>query len=121
MDYAYPDLIREFAVLEPFGKDNTRPIFADKGIRIKRMWTIGKQKDTLKFEFITQNKIQVYGILFRRKDVFLQYIEEKFGKKEVEAAFFGKPNAIELSIIYNPEINTFRDVDSIQVIVEHYQ
>lgn len=121
MDYAYPELIREFALLEPFGKDNTRPVFADKGIRIKRMWSIGKNNDTLKFEFITQNNAHVYGILFRVKDVFLQYLEEKFGRKEVEAAFMGRPNSIELSIVYNPEINTFRDVDSIQVIVEHYQ
>ncbi len=121
MDYAYPELIREFSILEPFGKDNTRPVFADKGIRIKRMWSIGKNNDTLKFEFITQNNAHVYGILFRVKDVFLHYLEEKFGKKEVEAAFLGRANTIELSIIYNPEINTYRDVDSIQVIVEHYQ
>lgn len=121
MDYAYPELIREFSILEPFGKDNTRPVFADKGIRIKRMWSIGKNNDTLKFEFITQNNAHVYGILFRVKDVFLHYLEEKFGKKEVEAAFLGRANTIELSIIYNPEINTYQDVDSIQVIVEHYQ
>lgn len=121
IDYAYPELIREFSILEPFGKDNTRPVFADKGIRIKRMWCIGKNNDTLKFEFITQNNTHVYGILFRVKDVFLHYLEEKFGEKEVEAAFLGRANAIELSIIYNPEINTYRDVDSIQVIVEHYQ
>lgn len=121
MDYVYPELIQEFSILEPFGKDNTRPVFADKGIRIKRMWTIGKNNDTLKFEFITQNNAHVYGILFRVKDVFLQYLQEKFGQKEVEAAFLGRPNSIELSIIYNPEINTFRNVDSIQIIVEHYQ
>lgn len=85
------------------------------------MWSIGKNNDTLKFEFITKNHTHVYGILFRVKDMFLQYLEEKFGKKEIEAAFLGKPNTIELSIIYNPEINTYRDVDTIQIIVEHYQ
>lgn len=121
IDYVYPELIREFSLLEPFGKGNTRPVFADKGVRIKRMWSIGKNNDTLKFEFITKNDAHVYGILFRVKDMFLQHLEEKFGKKEIEAAFLGKPNTIELSIIYNPEINTYRDVDTIQIIVEHYQ
>ena len=121
MDYAYPELIEEFSVLEPFGKENPRPVFADKGIRIKRMWTIGKNNDTLKFEFVTKNGVCVYGIRFRDKDQFLLYLENKFGKDQVEAAFYGRPNNIELSIIYNPEINHYRGMDSVQVIVEHYQ
>lgn len=121
MDYAYPELIEEFSVLEPFGKDNARPVFADRGIRIKRMWTIGKNNDTLKFEFLTRAGVSVCGLRFRDKDQVVAYLEAKFGKEQVEAAFLGRPNNIELSIIYNPEINHFRGVDSVQFIVEHYQ
>ena len=121
MDYAYPELIQEFDILEPFGKDNPRPVFADRGIRIRRMWTIGKNNDTLKFEFLTKNGVSVSGIRFRDKDVVVEYLEKKFGKEQVEAAFMGRSNNIELSIIYNPEINHFRGVDTVQFIVEHYQ
>ena len=121
MDYAYPELIQEFDILEPFGKDNPRPVFADRGIRIRRMWTIGKNNDTLKFEFLTKNGASVSGIRFRDKDVVVEYLEKKFGKEQVEAAFMGRSNNIELSIIYNPEINHFRGVDTVQFIVEHYQ
>ena len=121
MDYPTPELIEEFSILEPFGKDNPRPVFADKKIRIRRMWTIGKNNDALKFEFITKNNNIVYGIRFRDRDQVVQYLEEKFGKSQVEAAFLGKANTIELAIIYNPEINSFRGVDSVQFIVEHYQ
>ena len=63
----------------------------------------------------------VSGIRFRNNELFLQYLEDKFGKKQVEAAFLGRPNTIELSMIYNPEINSFRGVDTVQIIVEHYQ
>ena len=121
LDYVTPELIEQFSVLEPFGKDNERPVFADKGIRIRRMRIIGKNNDSLKFEFITINGNVVNGIRFRDKDQMLAYMEEKFGKRQVEAAFSGKPNDIELSIIYNPEINSFRGVDTVQFIVEHYQ
>lgn len=121
MEYAYPELIEEFAVLEPFGKDNARPVFADRGLRIKRMWVIGKNSDTLKFEFLTKTGVTVYGLRFRDKDQVVNYLEDKFGKAQVEAAFLGRPNNIELSIIYNPEINSFRGVDTVQFIVEHYQ
>lgn len=121
LDYVTPELIEQFSVLEPFGKDNERPVFADKGIRIRRMRTIGKNNDTLKFDFVTKQGNIVSGIRFRDKDVVIAYLEEKFGKEQVEAAFFGRPNDIELSIIYNPEINSFRGVDTVQFIVEHYQ
>lgn len=121
MDYPSPELIEEFSVLEPFGKDNPRPVFADRGIRIRRMWTIGKNNDALKFEFLTRENHVVYGVRFRDKDKVLSYLEKKFGKDQVEAAFMGKPNTIELSIVYNPEINSFRGVDSVQFIVEHYK
>ncbi|MBQ6845041.1 MAG: single-stranded-DNA-specific exonuclease RecJ [Agathobacter sp.] len=121
IDYATPELLEEFAVLEPFGKDNARPVFADKGVRIRRMWTIGKNNDILKFDFLTKNNNSVSGIRFRDNELFLQYLEEKFGKEQVKSAFLGKPNTIELSMIYNPEINSFRGVDTIQIIVEHYQ
>ena len=121
IDYASTKLIEEFAVLEPFGKDNVRPVFADKEICIKRMWKIGKNNDILKFQFITKNNNLVSGIRFRNNELFLQYLEDKFGKKQVEAAFLGRPNTIELSMIYNPEINSFRGVDTVQIIVEHYQ
>ncbi|MBR2046072.1 MAG: single-stranded-DNA-specific exonuclease RecJ [Agathobacter sp.] len=121
MDYAYPELIEEFSILEPFGKDNPRPVFADKGIRIRRMWPIGKNNDSLKFEFLTNNNKSVYGVRFRDKDQVIAYLEEKFGKNQVEAAFLGKANSIELAIIYNPEINSYRGMDSVQMIVEHYQ
>ncbi len=121
MDYAYPELIEEFSLLEPFGKDNPRPVFADKGLHVKRIWTLGKNNDTLKFEFLTRRGISVYGLRFRDRDNVVAYLEKKFGKEQVEAAFYGKPNTIELSVIYNPEVNHFRGVDTVQFIVEHYQ
>lgn len=121
VDYVYPELIEEFSVLEPFGKDNPRPVFADKGIRIKRMQTIGRNQDSLRFEFLTKNNQSVSGVRFRDKEQVVEYLEEKFGKEQVEAAFLGRPNNIELSIIYNPEINHFRGMDTVQIIVEQYQ
>ena len=121
MDYVTTDLVRELSVLEPFGKDNRKPVFADRGIKIRRMWTIGKNNDTLRFDFLSPNGISLQGIRFRDKDDVVEYLEKKFGKAQVEAAFAGKPNTIELSLIYSPEINGFRDVESLQFKIDYYQ
>ncbi len=121
MDYPTMDLIREFAVLEPFGKDNKKPVFADVDVKIKKMWSIGKNQDTLRLDLITKSGVIVPAIRFRDKDEVVEYLENKFGKAQVLAAFAGKPNNIQLSVIYDPEINSFRDVDSLQFIIKYYQ
>ena len=46
---------------------------------------------------------------------------EKFGSKEVEAAFSGKPNHIDISLIYFPKINSFRGIDELQFEVQYYK
>lgn len=121
MEYVTTDLIREFSVLEPFGKDNKKPVFADRHIKIRRMWVIGKNKDTLRLELLTENNTQVSALRFRENGEFVSYLEKKFGRTQVEAAFDGKANSIELSMIYHPQINHFRGVDSVQFIIDYYQ
>lgn len=121
MDYVTEDLVREFSVLAPFGKDNPKPIFADKGIRIKRMWTIGKSNQVLRLTFITPSGLPVSGIYFGDIDGFTTYLSEKFGNSEVEAAFSGKPNHIDISLIYFPKINSFRGVDELQFEMQYYK
>ena len=121
MDYVTLDLVQEFSILAPFGKDNTKPVFADKNIRIKRMWVMGKNKNVLKFSLITACGKLVTGIYFGDVEKFFVYIEEKFGKQQLEAALEGRENNIELSVIYFPKINSFRGVDELQFEIQYYQ
>lgn len=121
MDYVTLDLVREFSILAPFGKDNTKPVFADKNIRIKRMWVMGKNRNVLKLSLITAQGKLVTGIYFGDIALFSDYIEEKFGKEQLEAAFEGKTNDIELSLVYFPKINSFRGMDELQFEIQYYQ
>lgn len=121
MDYVNMDLVREFSVLAPFGRDNPKPIFADKGIRIKRMWTIGKNNNVLKLNLVTQSGGICSGIYFGDIPSFIEYLEVKFGKDQVEAAFDGKTNKIDISLIYFPKINSFRSVDELQFEIQYYK
>ncbi|MBR3810813.1 MAG: single-stranded-DNA-specific exonuclease RecJ [Agathobacter sp.] len=121
MDYVTPDLVREFSILAPFGKDNTKPVFADKKIRVKRMWVIGKNKNVLRLSLQTSYGKSISGIYFGNIDKFYAYVEEKFGKTQVLAALDGKENSIELSFIYFPSINNFRGVDELQFEIQYYQ
>lgn len=121
MDYVTMDLVREFSILAPFGKENTKPVFADKGIRIRRMSIMGKNRNVLRLSMVTSTGMPVAGIYFGDVDGFTAYIEEKFGKSELAAVFDGKENNVELSMIYFPKINNFRGVEELQFEIQMYK
>lgn len=121
LDYVTMDLVQELSILAPFGKDNGKPVFADKNLAVRRMTVMGKNKNVLKLALITDEGKQVTGIYFGDVEGFLSYLEEKYGKTEVEAAMRGMSNAIRLSMVYFPKINSFRGVDEIQFEIQYYQ
>lgn len=121
LDYITKDLVREFSILAPFGKDNTKPIFADKDIRIKRMAVFGKNKNVLKLSLVTKNGMPISGIYFGDIEGFLHNLEETYGTYAVENAMNGRENPIVLSIVYYPRINTFRDIEELQVEIQEYK
>ena len=121
MDYVTMDLVREFSILAPFGKENTKPVFADRGIRIKRMWIMGKNRNVLRLSLVTSAGMPVSGIYFGDVEGFTNYIEERFGKEQLEAVFDGKANNVELSLVYFPKINNFRGVEELQFEIQLYK
>ena len=121
MDYVTKELVHEFGVLAPFGKDNTKPVFADKGIRVKRMSVIGKNKNVIRFTLITASGRLVTGIFFGDAGQMLVYFEQKYGKEQVEAALLGKENTIVLSLVYYPKINSYRGQEDLQFEIQYYQ
>ena len=121
MDYVTMDLVREFGILAPFGKENTKPVFADKQIGVKRMWIMGKNRNVLKLSMITAHGTPVTGIYFGDIDAFCAFVKAKFGEDALEAAFSGKTNNIELSVVYYPKINSFRGTDEVQFEIQYYQ
>lgn len=121
MDYVSMDLIREFEILAPFGKDNTKPVFADKNLRISRMWIIGKNQNVLRLSLKTENGSPLSAIYFGDIEKMLSYMKNKFGESEVEAAFVGRENQIRMAFVYYPKINVFREMENIQFEIQNYQ
>lgn len=121
VDYVYMDLVREFECLAPFGRDNTKPVFMDKNIGIKRMTLLGKNRNVLKLILITAQGKEVSGIYFKEVDNFISYMQEKYGKEQVEDAFAGRSNQMEISFVYFPKINSFRGEEELQFEIQYYQ
>ena len=70
---------------------------------------------------MSANGNPVSGIFFGDIEKLYAYIEEKFGKRQLEAAQKGTPNDIVMSFIYFPKVNDFRGVEELQFEIQYYQ
>ena len=123
MPAGYPTtaLIEEFSLLEPFGKGNVKPQFADKNLTIERAFVVGKNQNVLRLNLRTAYQESISAIYFGDIDVFKAFYAEKYGIEEVEKAFSGKSNKISMQIVYYPEINEYNGVTSVQIVIRSYQ
>jgi single-stranded-DNA-specific exonuclease recJ len=123
MPVDYPDipLVNELLLLEPFGKANVKPQFADKNLGIDRAVVVGKNQNVLKLTLKTERGKSISAVYFGDVEEFREYYRRKYGENEVQQAFLGRTNAIRMSVIYYPEINRYQGNESIQIVIKNYQ
>lgn len=118
--YITEDLIEELNLLEPFGKGNSKPLFAEKNLDIQNIRILGKNRNTLKMQVRSQSGTVLDALYFGDVEQFIDYLNQKFGDAETEKCFQNRPNDVCLSFIYYPSVNEFRDRKSIQIVISHY-
>ena len=123
MPAAYPtmELVQELELLEPFGKGNVKPQFADRNLAIARAYVVGKNQNVLKLNLRTEAGEPISAVYFGDVCAFKEYYGEKYGIDELDAAFRGQPNAIRMSVVYYPEINSYQGMESVQLIIRNYK
>ena len=104
ISYITKELIEQISLLEPFGKGNVKPIFAQKGLRVLDSNIIGKNKNVVKLKLLDPQGAIIEGIYFGEADDFMNFIREKDS----------------ISVTYYPEINRFRGRESLQIIIQNY-
>ena len=121
VDYVTNALVEEFSILAPFGKDNPKPVFADRNLKISRMWIIGKNQNVLRMTLISEQGRPLSAIYFGDIETMQTYLVEQYGTQEVEKAFHGRENSMQISIVYSPKINTYRDSETLQFEIQYYR
>ncbi len=119
--YATKELVGELAVLEPFGKGNEKPVFATKNVKVKSLKIMGQNQNMCKLSVDDGSGKIVDALVFQSIFAgFMEFITDKFGEEQVRKAKMSIPNDIELSLIYYPDINEYRGLESVQIIVNNY-
>lgn len=121
MSYFTVDTIRQLSVLEPCGKSNTRPVFADRNIRITRANIVGVNRNVLKLHLLDSRGNPVAGVYFGEVEKLLTFLSEKFGSEEVDAAMHGRENSIQFAAVYEPAVDTYSGRESVQAIIRRFR
>lgn len=104
VSYITRELIEQISLLEPFGKGNTKPFFAQKGLRVLESRVFGKNRNVAKVKLMDPSGTVMDGVYFGEAEEFVRFID---GKDSI-------------SVTYYPEINIFRGRESIQIVIQNY-
>lgn len=120
LDYVSISLTEELEVLEPFGKGNEKPVFAQSGVRVKSARIMGKRQNVLRVSFLMENGGTIEGISFD-PEVFISNIKQWFGTNECDKILKGMPGHVVLDVAYYPDINEFAGRRTLQIRLLEYR
>jgi single-stranded-DNA-specific exonuclease len=119
--YLSEELVKELRLLEPFGKGNEKPLFAEKDLRVKSVFVIGKNEIGLRFLLENTYGRQMEAVYFGDVEAFFSYISEAYGEQEALKLKTGRGSDLRLTITYYPRINEYNGFRSIQLMIQNYR
>ena len=115
------ELVKELELLEPFGKGNTKPVFAARGITLLGARILGRNRNVLKIKAQDANGSVIEAMLFQNVEGFLKNLEERYGRMEVDALMQGRGGHIKIAVTYYPDINEYMGRKTPQIVITHYR
>ena len=91
--YVSETLIGELECLEPFGKANPKPVFAEKDIQVRETRILGKNQNVLKLQLSDMYGTTMEGMYFGDIEEFMETVEKKNGR---------------MNITYYPSVNEYK-------------
>ena len=114
-------LIDELKRLEPYGKCNDRPLFAEKDLKVKSAFVIGKNASGLRLRVQNQYGKEMDALYFGDVEEFFQYIKENYGVEEADRLKTGRTLQNTLAVTYTPRINEYNGFKNIQIMIQNYR
>lgn len=114
------NFLEELEKLEPFGKGNVKPVFAEQHFKIRKAQILGKNQNVLKMSIHNMDGYAIDALYFGDISGFTQFVEEEFGEEQVRKMYQGQYNNIDLAFTYYPSINDYMGRKSVQIIIQNY-
>ena len=104
ISYLSKKLTEQLKVLEPFGKGNSKPLFAQKNLRAVGIRVFGRNRNVAKMLLIDGNGIKMDAVYFGEAQEFVDFVQAHDT----------------ISVTYYPEINVFQGRENLQVVIKNY-
>lgn len=104
ISYISRTLVEQLKILEPFGKGNTKPLFAQKNVHVAGLRIFGRNRNVAKMKLMDAVGTQMDAVFFGDADAF--------------AAFAETHDAI--SVTYYPEVNAYQGRETLQIVIRNY-
>ena len=105
LEYVTEGLVEELKRLEPFGQGNEKPLFAQKGLMIRSLRVLGKNRNVVKLGLVTDTGLSMDGLLFGDGDAVQR---ELAGKDRID-------------IVYYPDVNEYNGNRTFQAVIRNYK
>ena len=104
ISYINEELVEQLSILEPFGKGNTKPLFAQKNLRVLKVGIYGKTQNTVKLQLRDPSGAVMDGLYWGEAKEF---------------ADFARSHET-ISVTYYPRINSYMGRESLQIVIQNY-
>ena len=104
ISYINEELVEQLSILEPFGKGNTKPLFAQKNLRVLKVGIYGKTQNTVKLQLRNPSGAVMDGLYWGEAKEF---------------ADFARSHET-ISVTYYPRINSYMGRESLQIVIQNY-
>lgn len=115
------NLVSQFELLEPFGNENVKPVFAEKEVEILSGRIVGSRQNVLKMQLMDLGGARVEAVYFGNIQAFLDFLSKKYGENAVNRMLDGGRTGMKASFTYCPSINEYMGRKSIQIVISGYQ
>lgn len=104
ISYLSWELVHQLTLLEPFGKANTKPLFAQKGLHVMNPRILGKNQNVVKMQLVDETGNTRDGVYFGEAQKFVDFLR---GKDSI-------------MITYYPDINYYQGRETLQIVIKNY-
>lgn len=104
ISYISTKLVEQLSLLEPFGKGNTKPLFAQKNVKAINSRVIGKNHNVTKLQLMDEQGYVIEAVYFGNIPEFMDFLSARD----------------KISVTYYPEINRYQGRKTLQVIIQNY-
>lgn len=101
LEYIKPKLIGDLSVLEPFGKGNEKPVFAERRLQIRQLYHMGKEGQYTRMILEKENGYSMEAVMFSINPE----VEEAYSKGQ------------RINVLYYPGINEYNGKSKMQIVI----